>query len=142
MIAATLYENVDFGGRAFDVNTGENVPVIPPPLSRGTSSVHVYYGWITFWESQNYDSGDDQLWVAPPKPGYLWVFANLHTFYRPHGNNHWGDRIWAVSFSGAPTGDNDNRTIVYPDGHVTNGNNLMLDAETLRRGLSMVESQR
>ncbi len=145
MVAATLYENVDFGGRAFDINVGESIPVIPPPLSRGTSSIRVYFGWITFWESQGYNAGGDQLWVAAPPAGKMWSFPNLHGFHRPHGNNHWGDRIWAVSHSHEPLGDNDNRTIVHPDGHVTNGNSLVLDSQIVdrvQRGLVLAESQR
>jgi hypothetical protein len=129
-VAAVLFENVDQGGRSFSVNDGENVPLIPPPLGGQGSSIYVYGPhWITFWESAFYNAGNDQLWVAPPPAGQYWIFHNLHTFYRPHGNNHWGDLIKSVSFSGEPVGDNDNRTIVHPNGSVTNGNSFHLSAE-------------
>src|SRR3989442_6746964 len=128
--AATMFENVEYGGRAFDVNDGDNIPLIPPPLGGNASSLYVYGPhWVTFWESPFYNAGDDQLWVAPPPAGQYWLFHNLHEFYRPHGNNHWGDRIKCVSFSGEPTGDNDNRTIVHSDGSVTNGNSFRASAE-------------
>jgi hypothetical protein len=125
--AAQLYENVDFGGRAFHVESGQHVAVIPPPIGSGdgqASSIHITADqWIVFWEAKNYDEGDDQLWIAPPPAGTRWALSDLHDLPRPHGNNHWGDRILAVSFPGGPpTGNNENRTIVHPDGTITVGN--------------------
>jgi hypothetical protein len=132
-IAATMFENVDFGGTPFNVNNGENIPVLPPPMGNGdgqASSLHIFGPqWITFWESPFYDQGDDQLWIAPPPAGFYRYIKNLHGLFRPHGNNHWGDRIRCVSFSGAPSGDNDNRSIWHPDGHWTHGNSLLFSKE-------------
>ena len=126
-LAARLFENTPPGGRTLDVSVGENIPVIPPPLGGQASAVFIYGPqWITFWESPNYDAGDDQFWAAPPPNGYHWEITDLHRLYRPHGNNHWGDRIKGVSFSGPPTGDNENRTILHPDGTVTSGKTLQM----------------
>lgn len=127
MLAALLYEHINYAGYTYPVNDGENLPAIPPPMGADhgqASSMYVYSPqWITFWESPNYDQGDDSLWIAPPKPGHRWEFANLHQLGRPHGTNHWGDRIRCVSFSGGPTGSNENRTVVHEDGRVSIGSN-------------------
>ncbi len=119
MSKVILYENVDFGGFPYGIDT--NTPVIPPPMGSGdgqASSIHIYTNeWVTFWEGINFNQGNDQLWVAPPGPGYVWNFKNLHTLCRPHGNNRWGDRIRGVSFPGTgPSGDLDNILIVNSDG--------------------------
>lgn len=128
MPAALLYENVGFQGYVFGVENGQNIPVIPPPMGSGdgqASSMYVYGPqWITFWEAHNYNPGDDSLWIHPPRQGYMWVLDNLHRLCRPHGTNHWGDRIRGVSFSGAPTGSNENRTVINANGSVICGNRL------------------
>ncbi|MGH9760135.1 MAG: hypothetical protein ACREDR_31800, partial [Blastocatellia bacterium] len=118
-----LYENVDMGGRRFVVRDGENIPVIRPPLDGSASSLETWgAGWVTFWESINFDAKDDQLWIEDPANGDGWYIPNLHKLPRPHGNNHWGDRIRGVSHSGAPTGSNENRTIIHANRTVTVGN--------------------
>jgi len=121
MAKVILYEHVDYGGLAYAIDA--NTPVIPPPMGQGdgqASSIHIYTNeWVTFWEGKDFDPGNDQLWVAPPGQGYQWNFANLHTQLscRPHGNNHWGDRIRGVSFPGTgPLGSLDNILIVKADG--------------------------
>jgi hypothetical protein len=124
IIRAIIYEHVNFGGRTFDV-IGDT-PVIPPPMGSGdgqASSLRIFGPeWVVFWETVNYDEGDDQLWIAPPPSGRMWELSNLHILPRPHGNNIWGDRIRAVSLSNSgPTGDNDNRLILNPDGTWTCG---------------------
>src|SRR4051794_6098168 len=97
MLAAILFENIDFGGIPYNVNEGDQIPVIPPPMGAGdgqASSMKVYSSqWITFWESPNFDAGDDSLWIEPAGAGLFWNVANLHRLGRPHGTNHWGDRI-------------------------------------------------
>jgi len=130
MLAALLFENVGFQGAIYAVYEGASIPAIPPPMGSGdgqTSSMKVYNFtfWITFWESPNFNEGDDSLWIAPSGNGMFWPLDNLHTLRRPHGNNHWGDRIRAVSFSGPPTGSNENRTIIHPDGSVSVGGDLV-----------------
>jgi hypothetical protein len=117
-MSATLWQNDHFTGQGFDIPDSISVPVIPPPLHRGAKSLKVSgTQWMTFWESDNYNTGDDSLWIAP---GH-WTLEYLGNVGRPHGNNHWGDRISAVSFSGPPQGSNENRTIVHEDGHITVG---------------------
>ena len=130
-IAATLFENIGFQGRTLDIQDGNQVPALPPPVgNQQASSIYVFGPqWITFWESTNY--GDDSLWVAPPPAGRYWRLDNLHTLGRPHGNNHWGDRISAVAFSGPPSGSNEDRTIIWPDGHGTVGDRFEITAEGL-----------
>jgi hypothetical protein len=107
---ATIYRNVAFGGEALDITS--NIPELPSPLYREVSSLKVENEntkWVVFWESKNFDDGDDQLWIQGSR-----TIKNLHTLRRPHGNNHWGDRIEAVSFSDVgPQGDNDNRTVCF-----------------------------
>ena len=113
-----LYQDVNFGGWSDIVNDGQNIPVLPPPYDNNASSMKVDIPyWVTLWESPNYNQSDDQFWIETAGPGYHWEFPNLHTTWRPHGSNHWGDLISAVSFSGAPTGDTDNQIILYSDGH-------------------------
>jgi hypothetical protein len=127
-MSATLWQNDHFGGAGFDIPDSIPIPVIPPPLHRGAKSLRMAgTQWMTFWESDNFDTGDDSLWIAPPGAGFAWNLEYLGNVPRPHGNNHWGDRISGVSFSGSPTGDNDNRTIIHEDGHITVGNNRVAD---------------
>ena len=120
-----LYEHINFGGWEYAIN--DSIPALPPPVGSGdgqASSVRIYTNeWVILWENVNYDEGEDQLWIAPAGAGFGWEIDNLHDIRRPHGNNHWGDRIRCVAFPGSgPSGDNDNRTIVHEDGHVTTGN--------------------
>jgi hypothetical protein len=142
-LAARLFENVNYGGRALDIQDGYSSPQLPPPIgNQQASSIQVFcQEWITFWESTNY--GDDSLWIAPPSPGHYWPIPNLHILPRPHGNNHWGDRIAAVAFSGPPSGSNEDRTIVWPDGHITVGNRFEMSAKGIwtygkAEGISLV----
>jgi hypothetical protein len=136
MLAALLYEHSNYGGYTFGVEYGQNYPALAPPIGSGSgqaSSMYIYGPqWITFWESPNYHEGDDSLWVHPPPIGYIWTFDDLHRLNRPHGNNHWGDRIRCISFSGAPTGSNENRTIVRADGSVISGDRLFTSDEIAR----------
>lgn len=124
MPAAILWVNVNESGPSYPINDGQNIPMLPPPIGpRQASSIEVFGPhWITFWESPNYDAGDDSLWIAPPPAGRMWKLDDLTNVPRPHGNNQWNDRIDGVSFSGAPTGSNENRTIIWADGHITVGN--------------------
>ena len=122
-IAAILYKDINYGVPSLPIEEGFNQYELPPPWGQQiASSMKVFSGqWITFWESTGY--GDDQLWIAPPPSGG-WGFPNLHAYPRPHGHagqDHWGDRIAAVSFTGPPTGSNSDRTIVWSDGSVTIG---------------------
>lgn len=137
MLAAILSENINFNGFPYSVNEGEQIPLIPPPMGSGdgqASSMKVYSTqFITFWESPNFDEGDDSLWIESAGAGFFWSIPNLHTLGRPHGNNHWGDRIRGVSFSGPPTGSNENRTIIHHDGTVTIGDNLLTAQEVETR---------
>jgi len=137
MLAAILFENINFDGYVYTVNEGDHTSVIPPPMGSGdgqASSMKVYSSqWITFWESPNFDEGDDSLWIEPAGVGFFWSIPNLHTLGRPHGTNHWGDRIRGVSFSGPPTGSNENRTIIHQDGTVTIGNSLLTAQEAQTR---------
>jgi hypothetical protein len=141
MLAAILFENINIDGFRYTVNEGEQIPIIPPPMGSGdgqTSSMEIFSTqWITFWESPNFDEGDDSLWIEPAGIGRFWQIDNLHILGRPHGTNHWGDRIRAVSFSGPPTGSNENRTIIHADGTVTVGKQL-LTAEDAKAKLGFV----
>src|SRR5580704_1315419 len=113
-----LFVNVDFGGPAYTIVDGQSQAPLPPPWYENGSSVTYTSGqWVTFWESDDYgQSGGDSLWLAPLDPSNTWYIRNLHTLCRPHGNNHWGDLIKSMSFSGPPTGATDDRTILKADG--------------------------
>lgn len=138
MAKVTLYQDINFAGYTYDIN--DNTPVIPPPMGGDNpqaSSIRIYTNeWVTFWESPNYDQGDDQLWVAPPGNGRMWIIPNLPGFWRPHGNNNWNDRIKGVSFPGqGPSGDLDNIVILNADGSLS-GNLGLLAEEELERAAS------
>ncbi|MEO6727195.1 MAG: hypothetical protein ABIU20_08110 [Blastocatellia bacterium] len=109
-----VFEHANYQGAALDLNT--NTSLLPPPLGSkeggkhgNVSSLKVNVkGWVVFWEGKEYNEGEDQLWVEGPA-----VISDMSKLHRPHGNNHWGDRIRSVSFaSGPPTGDNNRRTII------------------------------
>lgn len=109
-----VYDNADYNGESLTIN--ETLSVLPAPLGTTASGQHgkvssikiTTKGWVVFWEGKNFNEGDDQLWVEGPA-----VISDLAKLHRPHGNNHWNDRILAVSFSTAPpTGNNKNRTII------------------------------
>lgn len=127
MDGVLMFPDVGFtGGFKLEIRTGEAWPTLPPPMGAAdgqASSMYVCSAqWAVFWESPNFDEGDDSLWVAPVGPNYQWNLDNLHTIGRPHGTNHWGDRIRGVSFTPVgPTGSNENRTIINGDGTISVG---------------------
>lgn len=109
-----IYSDAEYKGETLTIN--ENLPVLPAPLGTTTGGQHgkvsslkiTTKGWVVFWEGKNFNEGDDQLWVEGPA-----VISDLAKLHRPHGNNHWNDRILAVSFGSAPPiGNNKNRTII------------------------------
>lgn len=109
-----VYSEAEYKGETLIVN--DNLPVLPAPLGTTeggqhgkVSSLKIHAkGWVVFWEGKNYKESDDQLWVEGPA-----VISDLAKLHRPHGNNHWNDRILSVSFASAPpTGNNKNRTII------------------------------
>lgn len=108
---ATIWEDADFGGRSLEIF--ESHPLLPFPFEFTASSLQVNLQpgeWIVFWEAREYDAKDDQLWISGSRS-----IANLHLLRRPHGKNHWGDRIRAISLPpGGPTGSNENRTVLGP----------------------------
>ena len=128
-----LFENVDFGGRSWEVT--QTTGSFSGWQNRSASSIRVQgFGdndWNAFFETAN-NSGDDQLYLQGN--GEL---NNLHTIARPHGNNHWGDRISQVQVAVAPSGSNENQTILshgtrnYVDG---NHGNKQLDNTNPRWG--------
>ena len=69
----------------------------------------IHTDWNAFFETVD-DTGDDQLYVQGN--GEL---ANFHTILRPHGNNHWGDRISQVKVGLAPPAGlvTENSTVLY-----------------------------
>lgn len=90
-----LYENVDFGGRQYRINIPTQGCLIPDGWANGYASSLEIKGtnatdWCLFYETPS-NVGDDMLWVQGP--GKL---RNLHAIERPHGNNHWGDRIRGI----------------------------------------------
>lgn len=109
-----VYENANYQGDSLSVNS--NTALLPPPLGSieggkhgNVSSLKVNVkGWVVFWEGKEYNEREDQLWVEGPT-----VISDLSKLHREHGNNHWNDRIRAISFSSVPpTGDNSRRTII------------------------------
>jgi hypothetical protein len=84
--------------------------------NQNTSSLTVQNAsgmWSIFWESINYDSSDDQLWVQGNAE-----LAYLTGISRPHGTNNWNDLISAVSFRSVGPWDyntpsNENSTVCY-----------------------------
>ena len=109
-----MWGEANYQGDLRSVN--ENLPVLPALLGTTESGQHGKVsslkinatGWVVFWEGKSLKEGDDQLWVEGPA-----VISDLAQLHRPHGNNHWNDRILTVSFaSSAPTGSNKNRTII------------------------------
>ncbi len=109
-----IYDNADYNGESLTIN--ETLSVLPAPLGTTIGGQHGKVsslkinpkGWVVFWEGKNFNENDDQLWVEGPA-----VISDLAKLHRPHGNNHWNDRILAVSFATAPpTGNNKNRTII------------------------------
>jgi hypothetical protein len=120
-----LYEDINFAGAVSSIN--DSISSIPPPMGSGdgqASSVKIFTNeWVVLWENVNYQEGEDQLWIAPAGDGFGWEIADLRQVPRPHGNNNWNDRIRCVAFPGrGPTGDNDNRTIITDEAHVSVGN--------------------
>lgn len=109
-----MYGDANYKGEVLTIN--ETLPILPAPLGTTESGQHGKVsslkinakGWVVFWEGKNFKESDDQLWVEGPA-----VISDLAKLHRPHGNNHWNDRILAVSFaSNPPTGNNKNRTII------------------------------
>ncbi|MBS1809586.1 MAG: hypothetical protein JST84_15610 [Acidobacteria bacterium] len=109
-----MWGEANYKGESLTVN--ENLPVLPAPLGTTENGQHGKVsslkvnstGWVVFWEGKSFKESDDQLWVEGPA-----VISDLAQLHRPHGNNHWNDRILAVSFASAPpTGSNKNRTII------------------------------
>lgn len=98
-----MYEHAGYQGESLVVET--NLPALPPPFNNtqgslnGTaSSLKVNFsGWVVFYEGRDFNDGKDQLWIQGPT-----TISDLSKLHRPHGNNHWGDRILSVSFPGHP----------------------------------------
>jgi hypothetical protein len=134
MAEVTLYEHINFVGRTYDVNTDmDSFPDWPGTNDGQTSSIKVFRkGWVRFWEGTDWDDSNDQLWVEGPMTNNP-NLQNLHTLPRPHGNNHWGDRIRCISFPGqAPDlGDanQDNRTVVFANGRIVVGKDFQPNRE-------------
>jgi hypothetical protein len=129
----TLCWDVTFVGNRIAIPEGSDAAPLPAPWSNGSgeASSLILAGptrsWAVLWETSK-NSGDDSLWIAPIPDGWAFMLWSLHTgtgsgfppgmLDRPHGNNHWGDRIRGVTWTpNPPSGDNDNRTILWPNGH-------------------------
>jgi hypothetical protein len=110
MPRVTLFTDINFGGAQYVVN--DAVAQLPPGVENEVSSIRIEGSapgtFTVLWEARGFDGGDDALWLEGN--GEL---HNLHTLRRPHGNNHWGDRVSGVSFQAAPQGSTENRTILY-----------------------------
>jgi hypothetical protein len=119
-----MYMDINYQGDFYF--TFQDVAVLPDPIRFNASSLQTEDNrWSVFWETIFFNPGDDQLWIEG-----AFNLPDLRILPRPHGNNHWNDRINAVSFPAqGPTGDNDNRTIIHADGHVTVGNKKLSSAE-------------
>ncbi len=111
-----LWENIDFGGRSHRINLPTQGTIDLKNTgwtNRGTSSIEIVGlsegQWSCFYETSNH-TGDDMLFVQGS--GRL---RNLHTIVRPHGNNHWGDRIQGVAspVTGPSSSLNENSTRIY-----------------------------
>lgn len=109
-----LYGEANYKGEALTIN--ESLPILPAPLGTTEAGQHGKVSslkinanvWVVFWEGKYFNEGDDELWVEGPA-----VISDLAKLHRPHGNNHWNDRILAVSFASAPpSGKNKNRTVI------------------------------
>jgi len=145
-MALVLFMDVNFQGGSYTVLCGQNVPALPPPIAGAPSSMQSdCQQWLTLWESNNYDSGNDSWWLQAPGPGKYWSVSSFVSAWRPHGNNNWNDRIHAVSFSGPPSGDVDNQIWWFADGHVGGNTGILLRilgekyAETLSNFVRLVD---
>lgn len=126
MSIARLFEARDVSGRFFDIEASRESCVIPSLFRNSISSMYVCASfWITFWEGEPFNEMNDSLWVAPLPKGQFWLFRDLHKVGRPHGNNHWGNQIRAVSWSGPPDGSSFSRTIVESDGTICIGESFI-----------------
>jgi hypothetical protein len=130
MGSAFLYLDINGGGGFYLAVKDE--AVLPDPIRFRASSLETLdRRWSVFWETIFFNPDDDQLWIEGQ-----WQIPNLHMLHRPHGNNHWGDRINAVSFpSEGPTGDNDNRTILHADHRITVGDKELGPDDIKRLGI-------
>jgi hypothetical protein len=107
-----IYKDVPFAGDTLEIT--QNTPQLPS-LDRQASSIKITNDpnkWTIFWETKNYDSGDDQLWVQGSR-----TFRDLTQVSRPHGNNQWNDRISAVSFADTLPDTNDENRTICPAGN-------------------------
>ena len=113
-----LFQNRDFGGARLAIDA--NTPQLPLPFgNRETSSLKVHTReWVKFYENDNFNEDDDVLWIEGDRPDDP-NLRNLHTLPRPHGNEHWGDRILSVSFPGGPpSAETTNCTIYWKNGKI------------------------
>jgi hypothetical protein len=103
----TLWENTDFNGQTVEIEGG--YITLTGWQDKSASSIKIEGFKSTdcnaFYESSG-DDGSDQLYTEGNG-----AFANLHVITRPHGNNHWGDRISQVCVGKIPMGDKQNQTI-------------------------------
>jgi len=108
--SVTLYINENFD-RGFTFT--QNTPVLRSPIFGQASSIKAVNAddkWVVLWESVNFNTDDDQLWIQGSRDISI-LGSNIP---RPHGNNSWNDLIKGVSFpSAGPWDGNDNRTVCF-----------------------------
>ena len=130
-----LYKDVGYANASIQVN--QNTSQLPADFDRAASSLRVTNDpnkWTILWESKNYDTGDDQLWIQGSRS-----IPNLLQVKRPHGNNQWNDRISGVSFADAlPDADDENRTICPAGGACTPQPNFQKHAAGGNTGQSAI----
>lgn len=109
-----LFEHINFGGERKDVNG--NIAGIGFPMVDRCSSIRIFHkGWVAFWESPDYDRGDDSLWVQPLDGANDFEgieIPSLVQVWRPHGTNNFNDIISGVSFEQGPPQNTDLENIV------------------------------
>lgn len=119
----TLYFDQNYHGEPF--TTSRDVARLPAPIYGNASSFKIVNAndkWTILWESENFNTGDDQWWIQGSREILL---MNLP---RQHGGS-WNDLVKAVSFSDTPPpwDDSDNRSIcIFNSGCAQHGQRLVV----------------
>jgi hypothetical protein len=99
MAKLTLYENVNFGGKAVDMDSNGNIPA--GPLLKGASSVRINTReWVSFGVP---GVNTPRLYIhGPNEMPNLHQLTKLNPFPGSLDDGHWGDEIENVIFGAAP----------------------------------------